>query len=144
MRPIYWTKEAEEVDREKISEMEKKTIEHLSDYLKTFYPKKSGEAEYSYTKTSIMGPIGKLLSAVSSGKIENPDALIGYIVNIHNATADNPLSKHGKEHLENGVKALLELRAVAPKRMWMRILREVDYAVYKNKLEYILGGGKNE
>ncbi|RLG21298.1 hypothetical protein DRN72_03970 [Methanosarcinales archaeon] len=144
MRPIYWTKETEGVDKEKISEMQKKVIEYLSEYLKWFKPKIREGAEYSYTKTSIMGPVGKLLSAVSSGKIENPDALVGYIVNIHNATAENPISKQANEHLENGVNALLELRKIAPKRMWMKILREVDYAVYKNKLEYIFGGGRNE
>jgi len=139
MRPVYWTEEEEEADEQQITQALEETIEHLSEYLKTYRPKSTG-----YTKSSIMGPVGKLLSAVSSKKIENADALVGYVVSIHNNTSDWKLTKEGNEQLKAGVKALMRLQSIVPKRMWMKTIRELDYAVYKNKLEYILTRGETD
>lgn len=139
MRPVYWTEEEKEADEQQITQVLEETIEHLSEYLKTYRPKSTG-----YTKSSIMGPVGKLLSAISSKKIENADALVGYVVSIHNNTSDWKLTKEGNEQLKAGVKALMRLQSIVPKRMWMKTIRELDYAVYKNKLEYILTRGETD
>jgi len=137
MRPIYWTEEEEGADEQQIVRARRETIEHLAEYLKTFRPKALG-----YTKSSIMGPVGKLLSAVSSKKMEDADALVGYVVSIHANTSEWKLTKEGSEHLRAGVEALLTLQQIVPKRMWMKTLREIDYAVYKRKLEHILSRGE--
>ncbi|MHC1593301.1 MAG: hypothetical protein ACXQT1_04395 [Methermicoccaceae archaeon] len=137
MRPVYWTEEEEVTDKGEIARVLGETIEHLSRYLETFKPKAVG-----HSKSSVMGPVGKLLSAVSSKKMENRDALMGYVVSIHTNTSDWKLTKDGSDQLKAGVDALLKLQDIVPKRMWMKTIREIDYAVYKNKLEFILTGGE--
>ena len=86
-----------------------------------------------------MGPVGKLLSVLESGRFENKDSLLGYVINIHNNTARSRISADDIEHLKQALKKLEELRNNVNIRTWIRFMREIDYAVYKNKMERIIG-----
>jgi len=138
MRPVYRMKEQSEVTPELLEEIEtevESTIQSLAGYLEGFMPETQGGR---LSKTSVVGPVGKLLSAVSSARLEARDALIGYVVNIHENTSRTRLTDRGRKELETGVDKLLSLKKKAPKRMFTKSLREIDYGVYKKKLEYIL------
>ena len=71
--------EVEEESREEIRSLVEEIVRELSEYLKGYVPEKPG-----ITKHSIMGPVGKLLSVMESGRFDNKDALVGYLINIHN------------------------------------------------------------
>lgn len=144
MRPVYRIKEERKAGPELAQEIKsdiESIIENLAEYLEDFVPERKGP---SFSKTSVMGPVGKLLSAVSSTKLETKDALIGYVVNVHENTSTKRLSKDGKKSLEEGVENLLLLKEKAPKRFFSKAIREIDYGVYKRKLEYILTRSKDK
>jgi len=124
----------EEANREEINDLLKKVITELSEYLKEFMPQR-----LSYTKHSIMGPVGKLLNVIESGRFEDKDALTGYLINIHNNTdRTGRISKEAIEHIKSALNHLEALRSKVDVRTWLRLLREIDYAVYKNKMEQII------
>lgn len=106
--------------------------ELLASYLNDHYRAPSG-----YSKHTIMGPVGKLISAMESGRFMDKDALLGYVINIH-TNISGPISKEAVEKLEKAVSELLEIRSQVSTRMWIRLLRELDYAVYKHKMKYIV------
>jgi hypothetical protein len=124
----------EEIDTVGLEKLKEDAKNDLSEYLKSFTPADTG----SMTKSSIMGPVGKLLSAINSGKATSSDGLVGYTISIHNQTGKSKISKEATAHLENGIKKLIELKQKTPKSMWMKTLRDLDYAIYKNKLAYII------
>jgi len=137
MRPIYDIKEERKLSPELMNEINEdieSIIKSFSKYLEDYIPEASSDR---YSKSSIVGPIGKLLSGISSSKLETKDALVGYVVSIHENTSDKWLSDEGRMHLEEGVERLLSLKQKAPNRMFAKALREIDYGVYKKKLEYI-------
>lgn len=138
MRPIYQIEEESKVTPELMQEIGEDieyAIERLSEYLEDFVPERRGPR---MSKSSVMGPVGKLLSAINSTKLETKDALIGYVVNIHQNTSGRRLTDKGRENLEKGVERLLSLKEKAPKRIISRAMQEIDYGVYKRKLEYII------
>ncbi len=144
MRPIYKIKEERKVSPEFMDEIKmdiETTIDHFAKYLEDFIPE---GASGRFTKTSIVGPVGKLLSGISSSKLETKDALVGYVVNIHENTSSKWLSDEGKKSLEEGVVCLLSLKEKAPNRLFTKALREIDYGVYKRKLEYIYNKKKKK
>ncbi|MEM3342274.1 MAG: hypothetical protein QW728_06235 [Thermoplasmata archaeon] len=134
MRPIVRLKDEEVCDMEKINALKNRAIDELSEYLYCFTPTEKG-----LTKSSIMGPVGKLLDAVTSGKVESPDGLTGYVISIHkNLSQDEqPPGREAMMHLEEGVKNLVELRRTAPKRLWLKLKSDMDYAIYKRKMKRI-------
>lgn len=143
MRPIYKIKEERKVSPEMMDEIKndiETTIDHFARYLEDF----QGEGN---TKTQVVGPVGKLLSGISSAKFETRDALVGYVVNIHKNTTKSKtewLSDEGRENLEKGIETLLSLKEKAPNRLFSKALREIDYGVYKRKLEYIYSKNKKK
>lgn len=140
-RPIFKleTKEKQR-DKQSIETLKAETIDNLAGYLEHFTPKTPG-----FTKHSIMGPVGKLISKVTSGRMKDKDALLGFVINVHRNTADpksKRLSEEARNHLETGVEKMLELRERLSTRSWIRVAREIDYGVYRRKYEYILKIGK--
>ena len=129
--------EKEEVDKEDVKALVREIVNELSEYLREYIPEK-----WSFSKHSVMGPVGKLISVLESGRFENKDALLGYVINIHNNTARSKISAEGVEHLKNALNKLEELRNRVNVRTWIRLMREIDYAVYKNKMEQIIMGGE--
>ena len=127
-------KEEKAVDLQRINNLTSEAISELASYLDHYMPKSRG-----FSKSSLMGPVGKMLSAIVSDRIIDSDAIIGYVVNIHRNTAKTPyLSPEAMQHLQEGLNKLLELRKVVPKRIWVKTLREVDYGVFKRKYQYII------
>lgn len=102
-------------------------VELLDRYLDYYVPR-----QYGFSKHTIMGPVGKLLSVLESGKLYDKDALVGYVVNVHRNTARSDyVPPEALRVLEEAVEKLIALRAKLPSRVWIKALREIDYAVYK-------------
>ncbi len=131
--------EKEDVNVKEVRGLMDEIIQELSEYLMEFIPERM-----SFAKHSVMGPVGKLISILESGRFENKDALIGYVINVHNNTSRKRISSEGVKKLENALSKLEELRAKVNVRMWVRLMREIDYAVYKNKMERIVLGGDKD
>ncbi|MDI6876079.1 MAG: hypothetical protein QMC96_04825 [Methanomicrobiales archaeon] len=110
-------------------------IDELAEYLEGYIEKATHRKGYS--KHAIMGPAGKLLSAVMSEKLESEDALIGYILNIHENMTGYSVKKEHREHLEKGVRMLLELKKKTPNRNFAKIMREIDYGIYYRRMRHI-------
>lgn len=113
---------------EEIKKLEQEAIAELSEYLMTFEPE-----TYALSKSSMMGPVGKLISAVASGRFENKDAIVGFVVSIHNNLSKSRASLSAVARLREAVDTLEKLHAITPRRYWLRILREIDYGVFINR-----------
>ena len=135
--------EKEDVNVAEVKALVEEIIGELSEYLKGYLPENLkgylSEKMGGFSKHSVMGPVGKLLSVLESGRFENKDSLLGYVINIHNNTARSRISADDIEHLKQALKKLEELRNNVNIRTWIRFMREIDYAVYKNKMERIIG-----
>jgi len=147
MSRTYFMREEEAFglkDLEEIRQLKEDVIDALSSYLEGYY-------RGGFSKHAIMGPVGKLLSAVASSKIESVEALIGYILNIHEKATGYAVQQEYREHLENGIRLLMELKRKTPKRLFTKELREIDYGVYYRRMKCIAekiakkkGGESNE
>jgi len=118
-----------------------KSVSLLNDYLDTFIPK--GRV---WTKYSLEGPAGKLISILKSGKLSTKSALIGQITTIHESTG-NRLTEESAKKLEKAVDALLEVLDGVPPTKRLRVLSEVDYGLYferKKKLLEMLARNQEE
>ncbi len=116
--------------REEIAEI----VKVLAKYLEYYRPRQPG-----YSKHAIMGPVGKLLGVLESGKLYDKDAVVGYVISVHrNTAATDYVPPEAIKTLEEAVDKLVALREKLPSRLWIKVLREIDYAVYKARLEWIL------
>jgi hypothetical protein len=82
----------------------------------------------SQSKHGLMGPVGKILGEVKSGR-HDPASLKGYAIRVHEATGRNP-SPAGLEALEQGINHLVELLAESPVTVHDRLLDRLDYGLY--------------
>lgn len=118
--------------RKKLEETRDKAVLSFSDYLREdYFPRNE-----SYSKHALLGPVGKLLAVFASGRIETAEALLGYVVNVHNNTANTAtqnLPPRALQRLQDGIKALIELKSGMPKRGWLKLASDLDYAIYFNK-----------
>jgi len=80
------------------------------------------------SKHGLMGPVGKILSEVKSGRRDRA-SLKGYAVRVHEATGRSP-SQAGLEALEEGIDTLVKLLDGAPVTAHDRILNRLDYGLY--------------
>ena len=80
------------------------------------------------SKHGLMGPVGKILSEVKSGR-RDPASLKGYAVRVHEAAGRGP-SQAGLEALEEGIDHLVRLLGDAPLTGHDRILDRLDYGLY--------------
>lgn len=80
------------------------------------------------SKHGLMGPIGKILSEVKSGR-RDPASLKGYAIRVHEATGGYP-SPAGLKALEQGIDALVVLLNEAPVTVHDRLLDRLDYGLY--------------
>lgn len=127
-------KEVKEFNAEEVKELVNRIVKVLVEYLDTFVPKTPG-----WSKHTIMGPVGKLLSLITSGRFENRDAIIGYVINVHRNTARSDyVPKEAIDKLNDALTLMQELRKKVSTRVWLRLLREIDYAVYKSRFEKLL------
>lgn len=89
------------------------------------------------SKHGLMGPVGKILSEVKSGRLDAA-SLKGYAIRVHEASRRSP-SPAGLEALEQGIDHLLGLLTRVPVTAHDRVLDRLDYGLYfdlrKNALE---------
>lgn len=130
VRPFIWLKEDYEVGekKEEADKLKSSIISKLSKYMQSYEPEKSGS-----TKSALMGPVGKLISSIASGKFDNEDAIIGFIVSIHNNTSVKKIEETDLRALREAVQELAELHKLIPRRFWLRTLREIDYGVFVHR-----------
>jgi hypothetical protein len=130
-RPIFYlSQEEKHVDDNWVTKHIQETIESFAKYLDSYTPR----GRQSYTKTSVMGPVGKILATMLSGRLEDKDALVGFVINVHNLTSDRHASHEDIQNLEKAIDAMSELKKNLPARKWVRIVREIDYGVFKRKM----------
>lgn len=122
-----------------LKETLERVINLLSKYLEGYIPKRPG-----LTKHSVMGPVGKLISAMEASRFNSEEGYLGYTVNVHENTGISPPSKEGIAKLREAVGLLLELKSKVGISRWPKILREIDYAVYFNKMMWIRERGKEK
>lgn len=131
---LYIREEEKQLVGEDLRQAVNEAVTLLEHYLEDFIPK-----TFAYTKHAIMGPVGKLLSLLVSGRFSNKDALIGYIINVHkNTAATEFVEENTVKKLSEAVDKLLEIKSKVSVRTWLKILSEIDYAIYKKKFENIL------
>jgi len=80
------------------------------------------------SKHGLMGPVGKILSEVKSGR-RDPTSLKGYAVRVHEATSRSP-SPAGLQALEEGIDRIVNLLAEVPITAHDRLLDRLDYGLY--------------
>jgi len=80
------------------------------------------------SKHGLMGPVGKILNEVKSGR-RDPTSLKGYAVRVHEAASRGP-SPAGLEALEQGIDRLVKLLEEAPVTVHDRLLDRLDYGIY--------------
>lgn len=107
---------------------------NLAAYLDSFIPK--GGA-VSYTKHAIMGPVGKLLSALESDKFSTVDGYIGYTVNIHENTGEMGPREKDINLLRRSVEHLLDIKNKVGLSRWPKTIREADYSIYFLRMKVI-------
>ena len=81
------------------------------------------------SKYGLMGPVGKILSEVKSGR-RDAASLKGYALRVHEATQKRRPSPAALEALEEGIDLLVKLLADAPITTHDRILDRLDYGLY--------------
>lgn len=130
-RPMFRIEERGQESFADVSKEREQIVSILSGYLiEDYFPER-----VSFTKHGLMGPVGKLLSVVMSGRFSDAGAVVGYIVNVHENTSTKRLSPSGISRLSKAVSLLLSLRNRLSERVWLRLLREIDYAVFLMKYE---------
>lgn len=80
------------------------------------------------SKHGLMGPVGKILSEVKSGR-RDPASLKGYAVRVHEAGGRAP-SPASLEALEQGIDHLIQLLSQSPMTAHDRLLDRLDYGLY--------------
>ncbi|MEX0806074.1 MAG: hypothetical protein WD688_22560 [Candidatus Binatia bacterium] len=80
------------------------------------------------SKHGLMGPVGKILSEVKSGR-RDPASLKGYAVRVHEATSRSP-SPAGLQALEEGIDRIVKLLTEVPITAHDRLLDRLDYGLY--------------
>lgn len=80
------------------------------------------------SKHGLMGPVGKILGEVKSGR-RDAASLKGYAIRVHEATGKSP-SRASLEALEKGIDSLIGLLAHVPVTAHDRLLDRLDYGLY--------------
>lgn len=111
---------------------------HFAAYLDEFRSKRD-----SYSKHTVLGPVGKLLNKAASGE-RNLESLLGFTVRIHEmSNISSYLSPQALEHLREGTAQLIDLLEEAPLAARERIIAQVDDAIYylrrKQHAEFLEG-----
>lgn len=108
-------------------------IDSLFGYLEDYISEQPG-----YSKTAIMGPVGKLLSMIEASQFgESVESYVGHIINVHNQSSKKLVTQAGIERLRKGVEILVDMKKRFTDRDFHRIVRSVDYGVYFRKSKEI-------
>jgi hypothetical protein len=128
-------KEDEKASSEEIKEKRSEVTRSLIEYLETFKP----EGDQGDSKHALMGPVGKLLTRITTTGDINWDAVKGYILSIHkNQQAPRGVSPDAAERLDAAIMQLDELRNLLPPTKWLKTVEDIDdevfFGLYKGKL----------
>ena len=132
---IRMAKEEEKTNIGEIREARQKAVDSLVEYLKTFHPERPG----GDSKHSLMGPVGKLLSRITTTGDISWGSVKGYVLSVHkNQQGSRGVSAEGAERLEAAIDALEHLRLLMPSTKWLKTVEDLDdevfFGVYKTKL----------
>ncbi|NWF94509.1 MAG: beta-galactosidase [Candidatus Thorarchaeota archaeon] len=127
-------KEEQKYDIEQIAAARKKAADALVEYLKTFRPEDAG----TDSKHALMGPVGKLLTRLTTTGEINWEAVKGFVLSIHKNQQKGRMPASAAERLDDTVRYLAELRALLPPTKWLKTVEDLDdevfFRVYKEKL----------
>lgn len=131
---IRMSKEEEKYDIEIVTDTRLNAAKALVEYLKTFRPE-SGSGD---SKHSLMGPVGKLLSRITSTGHINWDAVKGYVLSVHKNQQAGRVSASAAERLDDAISHLNALNGMLPPTKWLKMVEDLDdevfFKVYKEKL----------
>lgn len=131
---IRMDKEEQKYDIEQIAAARKKAADALVEYLKTFRPEDAG----TDSKHALMGPVGKLLTRLTTTGEINWEAVKGFVLSIHKNQQKGRMPASAAERLDDTVRYLAELRALLPPTKWLKTVEDLDdevfFRVYKEKL----------
>lgn len=107
-------------------EPEIEVIRNCFDCYLDSYPVKSVRSKHS-----LMGPVGKVLQEVRTGRWD-VESLAGYALNIHlsNPRAKGYISQESREALQEGIRRLLKLLSRVPTPVQDKVLDRLDYGIY--------------
>jgi len=94
----------------------------FADYLEQV-PRKSTKSKHG-----LMGPVGKILSEIKSGR-RDPESLKGYAIRVQETSGRGP-SAPSMENLENGIDTVVKLLNNVPLPFHDRVLDRLDYGLY--------------
>src|SRR4051812_33951358 len=94
----------------------------FADYLEQV-PRKSTKSKHG-----LMGPVGKILSEIKSGR-RDPASLKGYAIRVHETSGRGP-SAASMGNLENGIDTVVKLLDDVPLPFHDRVLDRLDYGLY--------------
>ena|SRR5437868_6818719 len=112
-------------DLEKLQPLIDASRKAFARYLDEFH---NAARKSTRSKHGLMGPVGKILGEVKSGR-RDPASLKGYAIRVHEATGRSP-SQAGLAALELGINDLVKLLNEAPITEHDRLLDRLDYGLY--------------
>ncbi len=118
-------------DIEKVQAEINAVREALSRYLDHYIPKSSR------SKHGLMGPVGKILSEVKSGRTD-PDFLKGYVLRVHELSQKASPASEALVALSNGIDLLTRLLREVPVTIHNRLIDRLDYGLYFTRREKVL------
>ena len=124
----------ERIPREELEGAISRAVGLFSEYLEEDYvPERQ-----AWTMHSMLGPVGKLLSVLETGRAYTEEELVGFAARVHEQTSKKGLNTRALEKIRSGVRELLSIRERVPKREWPRVISSVRYGVYQKVLEAAL------
>jgi len=131
---IRMSKEETKYDIKQMRETRQRAALALVEYLKTFRL----EDNKSDSKHSLMGPVGKLLTRLTTTGDINWDAVKGYVLSIHKNQQAGRVPANAAERLDEAIQELSQLRDLLPPTKWLKTVEDLDdevfFRVYKEKL----------
>lgn len=127
-------KEQELAKNEDVREARSKVTGALVHYLETYKPEQTSESKHA-----LMGPVGKLLSRITTTGDINWEAVKGFVLSVHkNQQAPRGVSPDAAIRLDEAVSALSELRDLLPPTKWLKAVEDIDdevfFGLYKGHL----------
>ncbi|MHA1137771.1 MAG: hypothetical protein ACTSSE_14920 [Candidatus Thorarchaeota archaeon] len=107
----------------------------LVSYLETYKP----EQRSSESKHALMGPVGKLLSRITTTGDINWESVKGYVLSVHkNQQAPRGVSAEAAIRLDTAIESLAKLRGLLPPTKWLKTVEDIDdevfFGLYKGHL----------
>jgi hypothetical protein len=131
---IRMEKESELASSDEIRKTRFAVTTALIRYLETYKPAQTGESKHA-----LMGPVGKLLSRITTTGDINWEAVKGYVLSVHkNQQAPRGVSSDAATRLDEATASLEKLRSLLPPTKWLKTVEDIDdevfFGLYKENL----------